>query len=772
MDAKNTDACPTAEMLSAFAGGRLGDDDLANVAAHLETCPACVNALVPIDPFTQNLQRIHQDGVTPWSESGPSNRAAADLGPYFFNVTDEPPTKDPEQFFDALARSGLFDADDMKDARREWKAFRSTDIAAFAQTLAMQQRLTEFHVRQLLRGKSHGWVLGDYVILHPLSAGGMGWIFQARHRRKDRTVALKVTPPHLARSRSAIERFRHEIDTIARLRHPRLIAAIDAGEAEGVSYLVMDELQGHSLAEWVELHGPMRVLPTVDMIRQATEAIAAAHEAGIIHRDLNPSKLWIETFTGSGRISASGVGVKVLDFGLAHMIAAESSQRSTGQAVAGTVGYVAPELAKGSGDADERSDLYSLGCTLFFLLSGKPPYHGSHAEQEQFLIPTLESPREPVPAGLQSIYRRLVAKAPADRYRTADDAIVDLDAFLAGTKISSPWPKWVKPAAIGATAALLLVVVGLTWLRPSADAGRDGVVKISGPLPSTLDGPTSPEAIAASQKAWAAALGMPVEITNSLGMKLRLIPPGTTTLGSPPGQIDERLGQLVPGSWQWQWLSKHGPLEKSPRPATLTKPYYLGTTEVTVKQFRAFAGAVHFQSTAEVDGVGVSYSKNLLRRQSPGLNWRTPGYDHQTDDSPVVQISAADAGQFCRWLAQRERRPYSLPTETHWEFACRAGRPERWFWGNDPDAFVDFTAVPDDSWYGPHPVAQKKPNPFGLFDMAGNVAEWCDSNFVRGGAFLHPAPDGLASASRLEAPDPCQDFVGFRVMFEMTIERR
>ncbi len=809
MDAHDTDACPTAEMLAAFAAGRLGDDDLTRVAAHLERCPACVKALASPDPFTQSLQRIHQDGVTPWSGSGSSSGPTApDMGPYFFNVTNDPPTKDPEQFFDALARSGLFDAADMKEVRREWKAFRSHDLAAFAQTLAMQHRLTEFHVRQLLRGKTHGWVLNDYVILHPLSAGGMGWIYRAQHRRKNRTVALKVTPPHLARSTSAVKRFQREIDIVARLRHPRLVTAIDAGEDEGVSFLVMEELQGHSLAEWVELNGPMRVLTAVDMIRESAEGIAAAHEAGVIHRDINPSNLWIEVFTGTSRMSATGPGVRVLDFGLAHMIAAESSQRAphaAGNAIAGTVGYIAPEQGRDSRNADARSDIYSLGCTLYYLLTGKAPYQGTSAvetlaNQERSPIPPLESPRDPIPPALQSIYLRMVAKAPADRYASADDLIRDLDSFLAGTRISSPRPKWLKTAALGGVAAVALIAavwLSAMWLRPGPEAAdRDGVVRISGPLPAPLDGPATIEQVVAAQKAWAAALGMPVEISNNLGMTLRLIPPGTMTLGTPPGQIDERLAQLDPGGWQWQWLRKHRDLEFRQHRVTLTQPYYLGTTEVAVKQFRAFVDAAKHQTAAETDGLGgVSYAKNLFRRQSPALTWRTPGYDHQTDDYPVVQVTADDAAKFCRWLGERDRRPYALPTEAHWEFGCRAGRPERWFWGDDADGFNEYSSVPSDGWYGPRAVAQKKPNPFGLFDIAGNVAEWTadwfDPDFIpadpsrdprgpkvgtvhpiRGGAFLHPAPDGFASASRLDPPDACQDFVGFRVMVEIKIEKR
>ncbi|MEI7685809.1 MAG: bifunctional serine/threonine-protein kinase/formylglycine-generating enzyme family protein [Planctomycetota bacterium] len=769
MDVNVADTCPDDDVLAAFASGQMAEADLARVGEHLEHCSKCVASLSKADPFTQNLQRIHQEGFSPWAGL---TAGAADDGPYFFNIGDEPPLKDPERFFEALAQSRLFDVQDMKEVRREWKAFRSDDLGAFAQTLALEGRLTDFHVRQLLRGKVRGWVLGDYVILHPLSAGGMEWVYQAFHRRHKRTYALKVTSPQTARTLSAVKRFHREIETIAKLKHPRLVAAVDAGEAEGLDYLVMEEMPGHSLAEWVELNGPMRCLTAVDMIREASEGIAAAHEAGVIHRNLKPSNLWVEVFTGATRAGSSGPGVKVLDFGMAQMTAADASRSSSGHGtLVGTAGYVAPEQVKDSRAADARSDIYSLGCCLAFLLSGKNPPSGSPPTQ-------LESPKEAVPGALQAIYRRMVAEAPKERYATADELIVDLDAFLAGTKIASPRRTWMIAAFVVGT-----LLVGLTtWLmlRPRGEP----VAVVSGPRPAPLEGATSSTDAAALQKKWAAALNMPVEITNRIGMKLRFVPPGTMPLGTPAGQIDERLGQLVPGSDTWQWLRRQGRLEWPRHRVTLTQPYYLGATEVTVEQFRTFVEATKYQTTAEADGLGGVSSAKGAPRQSPRLTWRSPGYD-LAETHPVVQVSFADAQAFCQWLSQYDGRTYELPTEAQWEFAARSGGTERWFWGDRPDAVRDYVAV--DARYGPQAVARKQPNAFGLYDTAGNVAEWCSDWFeadeppaanardpkgpergaghaVRGGAFLQPLPDSAASAARLAPPDAPQDFIGFRVL--------
>jgi formylglycine-generating enzyme required for sulfatase activity len=801
MDEPAQDACPTPDVLAAFASGGLSDDDLSRIAAHLEHCPACVKALSGGDPFTQHLQRIHQEGVNPWAETETMLSARMESTPYFFDMAGPPSTKDAERFFNALAQSRLIDDDEMKLVRREWKAFRSADLTAFTESLVVQGRLTDFHVRQLLRGKSLGWLLNDYIVLHPAPAASKAWVYTAFHSRHKRTFTLKIAPPHLVPPAATIKRFRHDIDVIAKLRHPRLAPAVDVGEAVGVSYVATEELPGHSLAEWVELNGPMRVLSAVDMIREACEGIAAAHEAGVIHGELKPSNLWIETFVGTGRGSHFGPGLKVLDFGASRLHAAEARKltESGRSAPLATLGFTAPEVSIAGQAADVRSDVFSLGCCLYFLLTGKPPYVGEYpkAGAAPAEMPALESPREPVPRALETVYRRMVAVSAKERYESVDDLIVDLDAVLSGARVGSPrMGRLFRGAGIAAVAAGLVAAIWFSVAMltpPPTPGGNSHVLKLRGPAPKPLDGPATAEAVAAAQKEWAAALGIPIEITNKLGMKLRLVPPGTMTLGTPPGEIDARLAQLVPGGWQWQSLRRSGDLELPPHKVTLTQPFYMGTTEVTLAQFRAFQQAVKKPTTAENDGLGgVSYA-SMLRRRSPNFTWKTPGYEIE-DNGPVTQVTAEDALEFCKWLSDRDGRTYSLPTESQWEFACRAGRGERWFWGGDADLARDFAAVPREDHYGPAPAARAKANALGLFDMSGNVAEWCADRFdpdytppsaltdpaprpaaghhlARGGSFRDLIPDGIASATRIDPPDACQDFVGFRVMLGLTIER-
>src|SRR5262245_16005047 len=201
----------------------------------------------------------------------------------------------------------------------------------------------------------------------------------------------------------------------------------------------------------------------------------------------------------------------------------------------------------------------------------------------------------------------MTAPSPKDRYATADDLIADLDSFLAGTKISSRLPRWFTAAMAAAT-----ILIGATlWFaapwRPSESGARinaEGIVIVDGPLPAPFEGPAAETAVRAAQKTWATALGSPVEIRNTLGMTFRLIPPGTMPLGTPACQIDDRLAQLVPGTADWQWLRTNGPKELPQRRVTLAQPYYLGSTEVTVAQFRKFVDATGHQTSAETDGRG------------------------------------------------------------------------------------------------------------------------------------------------------------------------
>ncbi len=295
-------------------------------------------------------------------------------------------------------------------------------------------RLTPYQAGAVLQGKTKGLLIGNYLILDKLGAGGMGMVFKARHRRLKRVVALKLLPPSMARDGSAVLRFQREAEAAAQLSHPNIVAALDADEFRGLHFLVMEYVEGRDLHRLVKELGPLPVPQAVDCIAQAARGLKAASEAGVVHRDIKPSNLLLEP----------GGTLKILDMGLARLDdskgllgaaeAAPDAALTQSNLLMGTVDYMSPEQAFNPKHADLRSDIYSLGCTLHFLLTARPPYSGetlvakliAHREQP---IPVLSAARPDVPATLDDLLRRMLAKSPDERIASLDELIASLEGY-------------------------------------------------------------------------------------------------------------------------------------------------------------------------------------------------------------------------------------------------------------------------------------------------------------------------------------------------------
>jgi serine/threonine protein kinase len=337
----------------------------------------------------------------------------------------------PNELLDGLRKSGLLSADDIDRALRA-AGKSATDGRDLAHWLVVQGLLTAYQAEAICNGKFTELRIGNYEVLERLGAGGMGTVFKARHLRMKRVVALKLLLRSLAQDAHFVQRFQREVETIARLSHPNVVMAFDADEDEAGHFLVMEYVEGQDLASLVLKHGPLGVAAAVDAVRQAARGLEYAHGQGIIHRDIKPANLLRDTH---------GV-VKVTDLGLARFsnLAAAGGNPLSGitQAggILGTVDYMAPEQAIDSTSIDHRADIYSLGATLHFLLLGRPPYQGQTImatllQHRDAPIPTLVQARPDIPAALDAIFRRMVAKATADRYQTMTEVLTALQAIAA-----------------------------------------------------------------------------------------------------------------------------------------------------------------------------------------------------------------------------------------------------------------------------------------------------------------------------------------------------
>ncbi|MBL8826530.1 MAG: protein kinase, partial [Planctomycetaceae bacterium] len=333
-----------------------------------------------------------------------------------------------DQFGKAAVTSGLMSPTELKALWAEIPADKKPpDGPSFANILRQRGLLNDFQSDELLSGRDTPLVLNQYVLVSKIGAGGMGQVFKAQHRKMKRLVAIKLLPSSMTKDEAAIKRFQREVEAAAKLTHPNIVAALDADECRGMHYLVMEYVEGQDLSAVVKKQGPLAVAQAIDYILQAARGLAYAHAEGVVHRDIKPANLLVDK---------KGV-VKILDMGLARIDgmgdAADHQLTNTGQ-VMGTVDYMAPEQATDTRMADARSDVYSLGCSLYRLLTGGNVYDGdtlikkimSHMHDA---IPSLRTKRPDVPAELDRIFAKMMAKKPTDRYQQTSQLVTELEAL-------------------------------------------------------------------------------------------------------------------------------------------------------------------------------------------------------------------------------------------------------------------------------------------------------------------------------------------------------
>jgi serine/threonine protein kinase len=319
-----------------------------------------------------------------------------------------------------------------------------------AKALVSWQLLTKFQAKMLLLGRNSGFFLGPYRILDQLGQGGMGRVYKAMHQTMNRVVALKVLAPQMVNTARAYHLFLREVRAAAQLSHPNIVMAFDANENEGRHYLAMEYVDGPNLERYVKKHGSLPVGLACEIIFQAANGLHHAFEKGMVHRDIKPANLLLHQEPG-----AETIQVKILDFGLARLHHAEKGITHTILAkentVMGTPDFLSPEQSKDLHEVDIRSDLYSLGCTFYYLLCGQVPYPGGktvdklirhHGEPAQ----PIEELRPDVPKKIADIARKLMAKKADDRFQTPDELMDALAPHAAPSVMDWPIAPATSPA--------------------------------------------------------------------------------------------------------------------------------------------------------------------------------------------------------------------------------------------------------------------------------------------------------------------------------------
>jgi eukaryotic-like serine/threonine-protein kinase len=334
-----------------------------------------------------------------------------------------------ESFLDLVRRSEVVERDQLNRVllklkeEAEGKPIHDTEFVAAR--LVETELLTRWQADRLLEGRHKGFFLGKYKLLNLLGSGGMSHVYLAEHVLMHRRVAIKVLPKQRVHDTSYLARFRREAEAVAALDHRNIVRAYDVDNVDDVHYLVMEYVEGRDLQAVVKEEGVLDYARAAEYIRQAAEGLEHAHRAGLIHRDVKPANLLVD----------HNSVVKLLDLGLARFTDEDRASLTVkyDENVLGTADYLAPEQAIDSHGVDARADIYSLGCSLYFLLSGHPPFPDGTLPQRLMMHqktppPDIRLKRPDAPEDLLEICTRMMAKRPVARYQSAQevaDALAD-----------------------------------------------------------------------------------------------------------------------------------------------------------------------------------------------------------------------------------------------------------------------------------------------------------------------------------------------------------
>jgi len=332
----------------------------------------------------------------------------------------------------------LLDADRLRMIRNS-AMIPLRDATPLLEELVRHEWLTLYQAGKLLHGRGSELLIGGFLLLEKIGEGGMGKVYRARQLNLDRIVALKVVRRDLLANPKVLQRFHREARMAAALDHPNIVRLYDADRVDGNYFLSMEFVRGSDLNQVIRSLGSLPVQQTVRFVMQIAAGLQHAHERGLVHRDIKPSNLFVTEPEDSGKTAKrTQPTVRILDMGLARVAAGLDdegvSQVTISGMVVGTPDFMSPEQARNSSSVDARADLYSLGCTFHYMLTGGPIFPGG-TPIEKMLRHQIEAPiptvsyRPDLPSGIGSIIDKLLSKEPRDRYQTAGELIAALDPW-------------------------------------------------------------------------------------------------------------------------------------------------------------------------------------------------------------------------------------------------------------------------------------------------------------------------------------------------------
>jgi eukaryotic-like serine/threonine-protein kinase len=740
-------------------------------------------------------------------------------------------------FFANLRASGLLQTAQLQELWN-WIAATRPDVQGLAKEISRRGWLTAFQIKEIFKGRGHDLRLDRFVLKDLLGEGGMGRVYKAVDTRMGRDCAVKIIRKDKLSHPAAASRFKQEIEALGKMpKHPNVVHVYDAELDSDTQYYSMELIDGTDLTKMVRSRGPLPIPEACEYIRQAALGLQHAFEAGLVHRDIKPSNIIV---------ARDGRNVKLVDLGLARLMENEiesDAGRITQEGfVIGTPDFLSPEQARNPMGVDIRADIYALGGTLYYILTGKVPFDGANPTEKLLKHcteppPSLLAQRTDAPVQVEQIIHWCMAKPLEARPQTPLQLALALQPFCPVLPPTFAGPSSGRHAVVPKTGAPAPI--------PAESAPHPPL------LPGTGQHPAAPPAPPPGYQY--PPPGYPYPIPPQPGYP-GAYPPGFPPVPEPDPNRSSQVFKLPPqtteddpirrrseGGFPWSivllslgavfvialfgfaiwrgFLSSN--TDDSP-PDSFTNSRGIRMVRLEGGKFRmgsplgevgrrADEGPQHevaIRGPLLISATEVSHTQYLqVMKVSPA---KSGNMAHKAQNLPVESVTWDEANDFCQALTEQEKNQpwmrkgwaYRLPTEAEWEYAARAGTETPFAVGDGNQIIYGkqalFLPVEDDK-VGvdgdprkppplPHEVGKTEANRFGLYDVHGNVAEWCqdwykpsysgdgalvdptgptdgDRRVVRGGSFKNPATD-IRSASRYGLrPNERRDDVGFRIVY-------